>query len=774
MSGKRLRITGIVQGVGFRPFIYRLAREYALQGEVWNSAAGVDVILQGGSRQIELFIADLPLKQPPQADIRSIDVEAVNGLVYHDFSIRKSEHHAGRGALAPPDLATCADCQRELADPGDRRYRYPFTNCVNCGPRFTIIKSLPYDRPATTMSDFIFCKECSAEYEDPGARRFHAQPNACPVCGPEVYLTVGNGTVVSGEKAMKDATAVLADGGILAVKSLGGYHLACDASSGKAVSRLRKAKERPGKPFAVMAGSIDSLLNVVRLRGDEKKLLLSSQAPIVLVEKKDPNGSLPGICSAVAPGRSRLGVFLPYTPLHRLLFDDSGIPFMVMTSGNRKDEPISVSPAEAEHNLSGVADVFLHHDRPIHCRCDDSVTVVLNRGPIVFRRARGYVPRSIKIPSCRKPVLAMGGDLKSSFCLAAGTQAFVSQYLGDMEEEGVQELFRVQVAHFMDLCRIEPAAVIHDLHPGYFTTRLASELAGTMGGLPLVAVQHHQAHVAAVMAEHGLEGPVIGLAFDGAGYGLDGTVWGGEVLVAGRASFRRVGHLRPVVQPGGDVASRECWRMALSYVMDAFGGEMPEDLQQIISLGVEREMVEVVRRMVLAGFNSPFTSSCGRLFDAVAGLTGVCSRQTYEGEAACLLEAAVCGEILSVGETYPITLQEDYGKVVLDTRPMIRAIVNDLRAGKVSSEIARSFHRYLVAAAVILCERIREMTGINRVVLSGGVFQNLLLARTLPDGLEQNGFTVYLHGTLPPNDGCISLGQVLVAANTAVLCGLRG
>lgn len=795
MKGKRIRITGIVQGVGFRPFIYRLAHTHALKGEVWNSPGGVEVILQGEAAAVERFIADLPDEQPPQADIKTIDVEPVDRLQYRDFTIRMSDHSDGAGALAPPDLATCADCGRELLDPADRRYRYSFINCTNCGPRFSIITALPYDRPITTMKDFAMCPACREEYEDPADRRFHAQPDACADCGPQVWLVKSGkmaaeenddecgepnggdeteGTVfVTGDDALKQAAAMLKAGNVVAVKGLGGYHLACDAASCEAVARLRAAKERPGKPFAVMARDLETLRSTVRLSSHEEKLLLSAQAPIALAELLAPETGSNGICPEVAPGRSRLGVFLPYTPLHRLLFEDSGLPFMVMTSGNRKDEPLSSSPEEAERNLGEVADAFLHHDRPIHARLDDSVLAVLGEDPIFFRRARGYVPCSIPVPSLKKPVLAMGGDLKSSFCLAAGALAFVSQYLGDLEEVPVQEFFKAQLEHFSTLCRIEPAVVVHDLHPGYYSTHLAAEIANARDGLPLFAVQHHHAHVAAVMAEHGLTGPMIGVSLDGAGYGTDGTIWGGEVLVFDESSFRRAAHLRPVPQPGGDVAARECWRMALSHVLEAFEGDVDEQVMDLVCRDVDRARANVVVKMVKAGFNSPLTSSCGRLFDAVAALAGVCHQQTYEGEAASLLEAAIPASEWDRVPVYPVSIEEKNGCLVLDNRPLIRAIVETLIKGENPASVAGSFHRYLVESTVEICRRLRERTSLSRVALSGGVFQNLFLSSEIPTALEKAGFKVFLHRALPPNDGCISLGQVCVGGNAMLRCGLR-
>ncbi len=811
-----------MQGVGFRPFIYRLARAHALKGEVWNSPGGVEVVLQGEAASIERFIADLPDEQPPQADIKTIDVEPAEGLQYRDFTIRMSDHSDGTGALAPPDLATCADCARELLDPVDRRYRYPFINCTNCGPRFSIITALPYDRPITTMKDFAMCPACREEYENPADRRFHAQPDACAECGPGVWLAgsgktdeketeddsgspgdeeeVGQPVSVCGDEALKQAAAMLKEGKVVAVKGLGGYHLACDAASSEAVARLRSAKERPGKPFAVMARDLETLRRTVKLSSHEEKLLTSAQAPIVLAELLNPEAGSGGlgacgigacgigacgigsendirsesnICSEVAPGRSRLGVFLPYTPLHRLLFEDSGLPFMVMTSGNRKDEPLSASPEEAERNLAPVADAFLHHDRPIHARLDDSVVALLGEDPVFFRRARGYVPCSIPVPSLKKPVLAMGGDLKSSFCLAAGSLAFVSQYLGDLEEVPVQEFFKAQLEHFSTLCRIEPAVVVHDVHPGYYSTHLAAEIANARGGLPVFSVQHHHAHVAAVMAEHGLTGPMIGVALDGAGYGTDGTIWGGEVLVFDETSFRRAAHLRAVPQPGGDVAARECWRMALSHVLDAFEGDVDEQTMGLVCREVARARANVVEKMVKAGFNSPLTSSCGRLFDAVAALAGVCRQQTYEGEAAGLLEAAIPASEWDRFTAFPVSIEEKNGRLVLDNRPLIRAIVEALLKGENSASVAGSFHRYLVESTVEICRRLRERTGLSRVALSGGVFQNLFLSSALPAALERSEFKVFLHRALPPNDGCISLGQICVGGNAILRCGLR-
>jgi hydrogenase maturation protein HypF len=746
---KRLRVAGVVQGVGFRPYVYNLARRLGLAGFVLNDGAGVVVELEGPAEAIEGFLAELRAEPPPRARIDAMDEEEIAPAAETAFVIKESE--PGRAqALISPDVAACGDCLDELVDEDDRRYRYPFINCTNCGPRFTIIEGVPYDRPRTTMASFTMCPACRAEYEDPTNRRFHAQPNACPACGPGVGLWDAEGEPLDTADPLGDVRDLLLEGRVVAVKGLGGYHLACDATSAGAVAALRSRKYREDKPFAVMAANAAVARRYAEVDDAELELLISEKRPIVLLRKRAPF-HLP---EDIAPGNRYLGVMLPYTPLHHLLFD-ADLEILVMTSGNRADEPIAYRDDPVAEHLAGIADYFLVHDRPIARRVDDTVTRVFRGREYPVRRSRGYVPLPVELGGTyNKSVLAVGAELKNTFCLTKGSRAFVSHHVGDLENVATLEAFEEGVAHFRRLFDVEPDAVARDLHPDYLASRYARET-----GLPEVVVQHHHGHVASVLADAAYDGgKVIGVAFDGAGLGDDGAIWGGEFLLADAAEYVRAAHLKYVPLPGGDAAAREPWRMALSWLYDVYGDEAGRR----ITAGLA-EIPEHSREMVLEaaakGVNAPPTSSMGRLFDAVAALAGVRYYTNYEGQAAVELEQAA--EPDEVG-AYEFAYAE--GKpLVIDPAPVVEAVLSDAAAGAPPSVIAARFHNGAAAAVEHVASSLRETSGLNVVALGGGVFQNVtLLSRVIPL-LESAGFRVIIHERVPTNDGGLSLGQAAVA-----------
>jgi hydrogenase maturation protein HypF len=717
----RVRVEGTVQGVGFRPFVYRLAEEMGLAGYVLNDERGVLVEVEGDSEAVAAFAQRLPAEAPPLARVERVRTEEVPVTGGFGFAIAPSPFGRAPDAPVAADSATCDACLAELFDPADRRWRYPFTNCTNCGPRFTIVRGVPYDRPLTTMASFEMCERCRAEYEDPLDRRFHAQPNACPDCGPALRL----GSHV-GDEAMVAAGAALAAGEIVAVKGLGGFHLACRADDSQAVAALRARKQREDRPFALM--SLDPGRLVELSEGDERALR-GRERPIVIARRRPGAPVAPG----VAPGSPDLGVMLPYTPLHHLLLDGAGGD-LVMTSGNVSDEPIAYEDADALERLAGIADRFLLHDRPIHMRVDDSVVRVAGPRRLMVRRSRGFVPDSIPLPvPAARPLLACGAELKSTFCLARGERAWVGHHIGDLKNYETLLSFTEGVAHFERLFAVTPEVVAHDLHPDYLSTRYALE----REGVSLVGVQHHHAHLAACLAEHGLEGPAVGAIFDGSGYGPDGTVWGGELLVGDLREFTRVGHLWPVRLPGGDRAVREPWRMACAWLFEC--GLEPLD----------RPHADAIAAMCRSGLGAPLTTSVGRLFDAVAALCGQRAEVTYEGQAAVELEAA-CD--LSEAGAYPMP--------GLDARETIAAVVADVGAGVDPGRIAMRFHRGLALATADAC----AATGVPLVVLCGGVFQNRVLLELTSAELERLGLRVLVPELLPPNDGGISYGQAAVAA----------
>lgn len=770
VTRRRIVVQGIVQGVGFRPFVYGQALRWGLGGFVRNDSSGVTIEVEGTDTAVEQFERSLAAMPPPLARIDRIVAETV--VPHRDtvFVIAQSQAGAARRTLVSPDVATCQDCLRELFDPTDRRYGYPFINCTNCGPRFTIVEDVPYDREKTTMRAFPMCAACRTEYDDPTDRRFHAQPNACPICGPQVRLCDAAGQPLDVADPIGAAAEQLAAGAILAIKGLGGYHVACDASSVEAVARLRRRKHREAKPFALMARNVETVCRLCRVSDAAAALLQSRRRPIVLLDRREELGDSAGLAPDVAPAHTTLGMMLPYTPLHHLLLHafaaakgKVGAPdrpaVLVMTSGNRSDEPIAYRDDDARERLASIADGTLLHDRTIHMRCDDSVVRVAAGGPQIFRRARGYAPEPITLAiDCPVPLLACGGHLKNTFCLAKGHHAFVSPHIGDLENLETLTSFREGIAHLQRLYDIAPEAIAFDLHPGYLATTYALD----QNTPRKIGVQHHHAHLASVLAEHGLAGPVIGVAADGTGYGTDGAIWGCEILVADLLQFERRYHLRYVPLPGGEQAVREPWRMAAVYLHQAFGDAFVQlDLPFVARRGPEglRASWRPLAQMIARGINSPPTSSLGRLFDAVAALVGLRDKVLYEGQAAIELEIAAVEE----AEAYPFAIDSDKPGT-LDVAPSIRAVVEDLQRGISVAQVAGRFHSTIAELLASACERVRAETHVNVVALSGGVFQNRRLLEGLVARLQSAGFSVYTNRDVPPNDGGLSLGQAAVAA----------
>jgi hydrogenase maturation protein HypF len=767
MERRAIAVQGIVQGVGFRPFVYGLASRLELHGFVKNRTGGVLIEVEGDVPSLDRFLLELASELPPlaQIDRMSWDRQAPRGE--RAFRIESSETDAPGPIFVSADVATCDDCLAELFDPQDRRYRYPFLNCTNCGPRLTIVTGAPYDRQRTTMASFRMCADCRAEYEDPGNRRFHAQPTACPACGPQLQLLDAQGKQVESNDPLAFFIARLRAGSIGALKGLGGFHLTCDASCEATVATLRQRKQRDEKPFAVMVRDLEMAKRYGSLSAPEEKLLLSPKRPIVLVQKR----SGAGLAEGVAPGNPCLGIMLPYTPLHHLLLEAVGEIPLVMTSGNRSDEPIAFENRDALERLSGIADFFLIHDRPIHVRCDDSVTRVVDGTESLVRRSRGYAPQPIGLPfDCPHPILAVGGQLKATFALGRGRHAFLSHHLGDLDQYDAFRAFERDILLYQELFAVEPVQIAHDSHPEYASTGYAQKRAPLQNGEVeerpfLIAVQHHHAHMASCMAEHQLTEPVIGVTFDGTGYGTDGAIWGGEFLVGDYRRFGRVAHLRYVGMPGGDQAIREPWRMAVAHLRDAgdstghFASRLPP------------ATLRTIEKMLEKGFNTPMTSSAGRLFDAVAALAGVRQRMSYEGQAAMELEWLATG--VAENGAYPFELEavpdraNPEGRRVVDTRPLVRAVALDAARGTPAAIVSRRFHTTMVELIASVCDDIRRSMQVDAVVLSGGVFMNALLSSEANTRLTSDGFRVYRHRLVPPNDGGLSLGQLAIAAALA-------
>ncbi len=752
---KAISVAGIVQGVGFRPYVYRLACERRLTGFITNTPAGVSIEIEGEKDAVENFLAQLATEAPPLA--RITDIQVADIACNHDveFRILPSRMGEERRALISPDVALCDDCLREMLDPTDRRHRYPFINCTNCGPRYTIVRDIPYDRARTSMAVFAMCADCRREYDDPRDRRFHAQPNACWECGPRVELWDGAGQKIAVDDSIREAAARLAAGAVVAVKGLGGFHLAVDATNSEAVARLREAKRRVDKPFAIMAADLAAVERCCHVDALSAGLLKKPERPIVLLAKKEPCP----IADAVAPFQHNLGVFLPYTPLHHLLFADGLFLALVMTSGNISEEPIAIDNHEALARLQGIADFFLVHNRDILLRCDDSVARVMGRQVRQVRRSRGYVPAPVFLGEDVPQVLAVGGELKNTVCLTRGREAFLSQHIGDLENLESYRFFESTIESLKRILEVEPKVLAYDLHPDYFSTRWAL----AQRGMERIGVQHHHAHIASCMAENHLDGSVIGIALDGTGYGTDGRVWGGEVLVAGYKVFERVAHLDYVAMPGGAAAINEPWRMAVSYLAKYFGEEFLQwDIPFVRQL--DRRRAGTLLRMVGRGVNSPLTSSCGRLFDAVAALAGVRQRVNYEAQAAIELEASISPET-NEDVAYPFDILTDGHAWIINPAPMLRALVSDLRGGVPVGILSRRFHLGLVSALGATVERVRRPSGLERVCLSGGSFQNVFLFENLVRRLTAAGFSVFTHAEVPAGDGGLSLGQALVAAH---------
>ncbi|HET7018190.1 MAG TPA: carbamoyltransferase HypF [Streptosporangiaceae bacterium] len=747
-----VRVEGIVQGVGFRPFVYSLAAELGLAGLVGNDADGVFIEVEGAQQAVDDFLEALRTKAPPLASIDRITTASLPSADDAAFRIVPSDASGERRALVSADAATCADCLDELGDPADRRFGYPFINCTNCGPRFTIIRDVPYDRSLTTMASFEMCELCAAEYHDPGNRRFHAQPTCCPECGPRLWLTGPGGDRFPGDP-IAAAARLLIEGKILAIKGLGGYHLAADATSQEAAATLRSRKHREDKPFAVMAADLAAAGRLCHLDQTAAEALTSRRSPIVLLQKRlDSGPELDSIAEAVAPANRQLGVMLPYTPLHHLLTGAVARP-IVLTSGNISDEPIAYTDDDTRDRLAAIADAFLGHDRAIHLRTDDSVVRPFRGRESVLRRSRGYAPEPVRLPfRLTRPVLACGAELKNTFCLGKGDRAVISQHIGDLENAATLRAFTEGIEHLGRLFDIKPELIAHDLHPDYLSTKYAIDLADRYPELELIGIQHHHAHIASCLADNGSTGPVIGVAFDGTGYGTDGTIWGGEFLVGDLTNLNRAAHLTPVPMPGGAAAIRQPWRMAAAYLDAAYpDGDQPQ-------LQVQQRNADqwaAVTSMARKAINSPLTSSAGRLFDAVAAILGVRDRINYEGQAAIELE-----QLAAPAETgrYPVAATTDAAT------ELIRAIVDDLGTGVPKDLIAARFHNTVARIITVTCVALRNETNLRTVALSGGVFQNLLLLSNVVDQLETRDFRVLTHSQVPCNDGGISLGQAAIAA----------
>ena len=752
----RVLIEGVVQGVGFRPFVYRLAETHRLGGSVRNGQHGVLIDAEGDRDAIDRFLDQLKSTAPSSARLRRITVTW--GAPHHAPEPFRIDTSAGEGdpALFPaPDLAVCAACLAEMGDSGNRRYAYPFLNCTQCGPRYTIIRALPYDRERTSMASFKTCHACREEYENPRDRRFHAEPTACPACGPRLALLGSGGRGLDEADPLQSAVVALRAGQIVAVKGLGGYHLTCDATAPGVVSELRRRKARDAKPLAVMVGSLEEARRLCVVSGAEAELLESAARPIVLLERRS-SGAGEAVTHDVAPRLRHLGLMLPYTPLQHLLLEGVGRP-LVTTSGNRSDEPIAYQDDDALARLDGVADLFLAHDRPIEVRCDDSVVRVVDGAPVVLRRARGYVPLAISLTrEAAEPILACGGELKNAFALVRGREVFLSEHLGDLGDERAYRAWTGAIAHLEGLLELTPQVVAHDLHPGYRSTAYAAML----DGVRRVPVQHHHAHIASCLADNGVDDRVIGVAWDGTGHGTDGHVWGGEFLLADLDGFERVGSFQEVAMPGGEAAVREPWRMAAVFLQAVYGEAMGE-LDLAFMARLDRSAWRLLSRATERGLNAPLTSSAGRLFDAVASLLGLRDRVDFEAQAAMELEALAEPE---ADRVYTVNLEEMHGRTIVRTPDIIRGVVEDLLDGVAADRIGSRFHATLAEVIVNTSERLRERSALDRVALSGGVFQNVRLSRLTVEGLGRAGFQVYTHHQVPPNDGGLALGQAAIAA----------
>jgi len=749
-EAKRVNVRGIVQGVGFRPFVYQLANLHGLSGDVANNSTGVIIHIEGDVEGISTFILDLETKCPPLAKITQISQTAIPPQGFKQFIIRKSKAGISKSTLISPDMSICDDCLAELFDPKDRRYRYPFINCTNCGPRYTIIDDIPYDRPNTSMKHFTMCPACQAEYDSPADRRFHAQPNACSVCGPHVTLYTVSGSHVSTKEPIASTIRILKKGMIVAIKGLGGFHLAADAENDDAIARLRRRKHHEEKPFAIMSYDMDHIRRYAYVEPEEEALLRSPQRPIVILKKREPNS----LSKEISPRNRYFGAMLPYTPLHYLILAHD-FTALVMTSGNISEEPIAIDNEDAFERLSSIADYFLVHNRDIYLRSDDSIMKRISGTSRFLRRSRGYVPRPVFLKQKVPKILACGAELKNTICLTREDNAFLSQHIGDLENFATYEFFKLTINHMKQILDIDPVLISYDLHPDYLSTRYAEE----QQDIEKIQVQHHHAHIVSCMAENKLDMPVIGLSFDGTGYGTDGNIWGGEILIADASQFTRTAHLSYIPMPGSSAAIKEPWRMAVSYLYDTYG-EGFWDLELPLFKEIDEKKLEFVINMIAKRINSPYTSSLGRFFDGIAAIVGIRNNVFFEGQAAMELEMLAEDKIKG---TY------DYEWVSGDCRqvliqPIIYGVVKDMEKDIHPSVISTKFHMTLIRLFSELCAVIRKESRVNQVVLSGGVFQNSILLTGLIHALEKKEFQVFTHSQVPPNDGGICLGQAMVAA----------
>ena len=751
---KRIRclFKGIVQGVGFRPFVFRTAMQYGLTGFVLNTIDGVTTEVQGPDCALQEFLSHINNNAPPLSEITGQTCSEIKTLDESDFKILESRSRGDLDACSPPDIATCDDCLRELFDPLDRRYRYPFINCTNCGPRLTIVTDLPYDRDRTAMACFPLCPACKKEYDNPADRRFHAEPNACPVCGPRVRLLDAFGKECLCDDPVVEAIDRLKQGLSIAIKGLGGFHLAVDAKNDAAVQRLRQQKCRDAKPLAIMVRDLNMAREIVETGTQEERLLASPQRPIVLLPKKNTRV----LSELVAPHMSRLGVMLAYTPLQHLLLEYN-FTALVMTSANRTEEPICTGNREAVERLQGIADFFLVHNRDILVRCDDSIAMVASGKPRLMRRARGFVPRPVMLARKHPAVLALGPHLKSTVCIIKDNQAFLSPHIGDMETPQARDFFHENIKLLKKITDCSPGIVACDLHPGYFSTSVAND----MQDIRVVQVQHHHAHIASCMAENGISGKVIGLAMDGTGYGSDGTIWGGEFLVADETDFVRAGYIRQFMLPGAEKAIRQPWRIGASLLRESLGHKW-QDIACKLLLEPQPGQYKLLEKMFVSQINCPFTSSLGRLFDGVSALLGIRSTVNFEGQAAMELEAVADSSDVTA---FPYKIENNENTLTLNYFPSIKELITQRLKGVQSPALAASFHATLIHSFIEMTVRIRSASGINRAVLSGGCFQNRLLLEGCIAGLMKADFTIYSHHLIPTNDGGVSLGQAFVAAS---------
>jgi hydrogenase maturation protein HypF len=743
---QEVTINGIVQGVGFRPFVYKLAQRHRLTGFVANTTDGVAIEVEGPPTALQSFLQDLETTPPPLAVVDKIIARSIAPVADTAFAIHASRTAGSVATQISPDVAVCTECQAELFDPNDRRYRYPFINCTNCGPRYTIIENIPYDRPSTSMRSFTMCAECLAEYNDPAGRRFHAQPNCCPTCGPQVTLRTPDRDLARAGDALSTAQDLLRQGHILAIKGLGGFHLAVDATNAAAVARLRQRKERAEKPFALMVGNLVIAARICTLQPADIEILTSPRSPIVLAPQKRNHG----LAATIAPGNDLFGIMLPSTPLHHLLFA-GGPEVLVMTSGNRSEEPICIDNQEARQRLGTIADGFLDHDRPIYLRNDDAIVINLAGATRLIRRSRGYAPQPLLVNGTGPPLLAVGGELKNTVCLLRDDRAILSQHIGDLKNMEAYQGFQKTIDHLLRVFDVKPELVVHDLHPQYLSTRWALERAT----VPKMAVQHHHAHLAACLAENRTAGPAIGLIMDGTGYGTDATIWGGEVLIGDLSGFQRYAHFEPLPLPGGDAALQEPWRAAVAWLAVTFGSGLLPDLPFM-----ERYDIGPILEITAKKINAPLTSSCGRLFDVVAAMSGGRTRVTFEAQAAIeFMQAA--GNQLDRAYPYEIVAGND-AMLQMATGSILRSVVEGLRKGETLATVSRRFHQTLVDLFTEITMRASLETGIRTVVMSGGVFQNQLLFANLVPALARAGMRILTHSRTPTNDGCLALGQAMI------------